>query len=116
MSIGSPNIDGVRTVFFKVNGQTRNVEIADNTITVEKVENKKVEPEATNQIGAPLQGMLSKLLVEEGQAVKKNDPLFVIEAMKMESTVAAIEDGQVKIIHLKEGTMVKSDDLVVSLE
>jgi pyruvate carboxylase len=40
--------------------------------------------------------MLSNVFVKEGQAVKKNQPLFVIEAMKMETTVTAPEDVTIR--------------------
>lgn len=116
LSVGSPKEDGMRTVFFKVNGQTRNIEITDNTLKVEKIENKKVDKEVSGQIGAPLQGLLSKILVTVGQKVAKNEPLFVIEAMKMESNVGAVQDGIIKSIHLSEGTMVHGDDLVITME
>jgi pyruvate carboxylase len=55
-------------------------------------------------------------MVEEGDKVKKNQELFVIEAMKMGTTITANISGTVKKIHLSEGTMVKSDDLVVEME
>ena len=67
-------------------------------------------------MGAPLQGLLIKILVKGGQKIKKNDPLFVIEAMKMETTVTAGSKATVKKINLKEGTMVHTEDLVVTLE
>ncbi len=116
LSVGIPNEDGMRTVFFKVNGQTRFVEIQDKSLEVEKVENPKANPENANEVGAPLQGMLSKVLVKKGQEVGKNTPLFVIEAMKMETNVAATQGGKVKKIALKEGTLVGQDDLVIVLE
>jgi pyruvate carboxylase len=104
------------TVFFKVNGQTRNVEIKDDSIKVEKVVHQKAEKENDRHMGAPLQGSLSSIMVEEGDKVKKNQELFVIEAMKMGTTITANISGTVKKIHLSEGTMVKSDDLVVEME
>ena len=51
--------------------------------------------------------------MKKGQKVKKNDPLFIIEAMKMETTVAAVEDGVIKKVVLKEGVLVKQDDLIL---
>ncbi|MGK0295306.1 MAG: pyruvate carboxylase, partial [Ulvibacter sp.] len=42
--------------------------------------------------------------------------LFVIEAMKMETTVTATRAGKVKSIRLKPGVMVKKDDLIVTME
>jgi pyruvate carboxylase len=115
LSVGIPNDEGMRTVFFKVNGENRFVEILDKSLTITKEENIKVDVENTNQIGAPLQGLLYKILVKKGQEIKENDPLFIIEAMKMESTVTAFKAGKVKSITLKEGSMVKQDDLIITM-
>lgn len=116
VSIGEPNEDGNVTVFFKVNGQTRNVEVMDKSIKVEKVEYAKVDKTDQKQIGAPLQGSLSSVLVKKGQEIKKNDPLFTIEAMKMETTITANEDATIEDILLQSGTMVNADDLIVVLK
>ncbi|WP_179351768.1 pyruvate carboxylase [Winogradskyella vidalii] len=116
LSVSIPNSDGVRTVFFKVNGENRFVEIFDTSLEIKKVEHVKIDPEDSNQIGAPLQGSLYKVLVKKGLAVKENDPLFIIEAMKMETTVTANKAGKIKSISLSEGHMVKQDDLVITLE
>ncbi|AXT63182.1 pyruvate carboxylase [Aquimarina sp. AD10] len=116
ISVGDPNDEGVVTVFFKINGQTRNVEIQDSAIKVDKVSHVKVDKADDKQIGAPLQGSLSSILVKSGQEVKKNEPLFIIEAMKMETTITANEDAVVKKIILKSGTMVEADDLVITLK
>ena len=114
-SLSPVNDDGIRTVFFKLNGQTRNIEVRDKSVTVERVQHQKVDKANIRQVGAPLQGMLSKILVEKDKPVKKNTPLFVIEAMKMETTITAPEDMQVSAIHLAEGTLVNTDDLVLTL-
>ena len=44
--------------------------------------------------------MLSKLLVKKDEEVKKNQPLFIIEAMKMETTITATTNGTIKSIEL----------------
>jgi len=116
ISVGDANEEGVVTVFFKINGQTRNVEIQDASIKVDKVVHAKVNKADAKEIGAPLQGSLSSVLVKSGQAVKKNEPLFIIEAMKMETTITANEDAVIKKIVLKSGSMVEADDLVVLLK
>ena len=112
--VTDPNEDGIRSVFFKFNGTTRVIEIKDKNVTTDKVAHKKAE--ADNEIGAPLQGSLSSVVVKAGDTIKKNDPLFIIEAMKMESTVTAPFEGKVKAIHLQAGVMVEQDDLVVEFE
>ncbi|NOY46850.1 MAG: pyruvate carboxylase [Chlorobi bacterium] len=116
LSVGMPNEEGMRTVFFKVNGENRFVETLDKSLNITKEENIKADANDTNQIGAPLQGSLYKVLVKRGQDIKENDPLFVIEAMKMETTVVAFKAGKVKSVTLKEGSMVMQDDLIVTVE
>ncbi|MGJ8592371.1 MAG: pyruvate carboxylase [Aquaticitalea sp.] len=116
LSVGIPNEEGVRIVFFKVNGENRFVEILDTSLNIKKDEHIKIDTSDLNQIGAPLQGSLYKVLVKKGQDLKENEPLFIIEAMKMETTVTAFKAGKVKSIALKEGSMVKQDDLIVTLE
>jgi pyruvate carboxylase len=116
LSIGEANEDGEVEVFFKVNGQTRAVKVQDKTVKVEKVAHAKIDKSNPKEVGAPLQGSLSKILVKEGQKVNKNEPMFIIEAMKMETTVTANTDGEVERVVLKEGEMVFADDLVVAMK
>ncbi|MGB3151535.1 MAG: pyruvate carboxylase, partial [Maribacter sp.] len=113
---GEPDDAGNVSIYFKVNGQLRNVVVKDTSVKVTKIENKKVDSADPKQIGAPLQGLLSSILVKKGQEIKKNQPLFVIEAMKMESTVTATEEGVVNHIQLTSGSLVNTDDLVLVLE
>jgi len=113
---GEPDDNGNVNILFKVNGQLRNVLIKDSSIKVVKIENVKADKNNPKQIGAPLQGLLSSILVKKGQKVKKNQPLFVIEAMKMESTVTAIVEGVVDKIQLVGGSLVQSDDLVLIIQ
>ena len=114
-SIGRANNEGMVTIYFKVNGQGRTVQIKDQNIKVNVIENIKVDKGDVCQVGAPLQGLLSTILVKSGEKITKNQPLFIIEAMKMETTITATENGVIKNIVLKEGTMVNSDDLILQL-
>lgn len=111
--MGEANEDGMREVFFQINGQTRNILIKDNTIKVQKVSNIKIS--GPNDIGAPLQGKLVEIKVKEGDVIKKGQPLFVIEAMKMESTINSNLDGVVKKVYLKQNAMVEQDDCLLSV-
>ena len=108
------NEEGKRTVFFKLNGQTRAVQIKDNTVKVTKKQHVKATE--SNHIGAPLQGKLVGLKVKKGDEISADQPLFVLEAMKMESSVMSPIDGKVKKVHLSEGTMVEQNDMVIELE
>lgn len=113
---GTPDEAGNVSIFFKVNGQLRNILIRDTSVKIDVVENEKASADNPKQVGAPLQGLLSSVLVKKGQEVVKNQPLFIIEAMKMETTVTATEEGIVDRIVLKGGSLVNSDDLVLSFK
>jgi len=56
------------------------------------------------------------VLVKKGEEVKENQPLFIIEAMKMETTVTAVSKGVVGKVQLQSGSLVNTDDLVLILE
>ncbi|MEK7253206.1 MAG: biotin/lipoyl-containing protein, partial [Bacteroidota bacterium] len=113
INLSDADAHGERLVFFRLNGQVRSLKVKDKKVASAVVEHRKVSGE--NEIGAPLQGSLARILVKEGDAVELNAPLFVIEAMKMESTVASPVAGVVKKIHLAERTLVAQDDLVMEI-
>ncbi|NNF01923.1 MAG: pyruvate carboxylase [Bacteroidia bacterium] len=104
---------GKRSVYFRLNGQTRIIEVEDLNSGITKVVHEKAR--GANHIGAPLQGLLSKVFVKEGEFVKQNTPLFTIEAMKMETTITAPGDLTLNKIVLGEGTMVEAEDLVLEV-
>ncbi len=113
---GEPDEAGNVSIFFKINGQLRNVMIKDRSVKVQKTQNEKADADDPKQVGAPLQGLLSTVLVKKGQAVKRNQPLFIIEAMKMETTVTANAEGTVDKIQLEGGSLVNAEDLVLILK
>ncbi len=114
--IAEPDEEGFRQVTFELNGQSRRVRVKDNQYQVKIVQHAKAAKDSDSEIGAPLQGKLSGILAKVGQDVDEGTPLFVIEAMKMESTISAPRAGKVKKIYLEAGGMVEQDDLVVELE
>jgi pyruvate carboxylase len=116
LTCSEPDEEGKRKVFMRLNGQTRIIEVQDKSRNIISRENAKIDKANARQVGAPLQGKLSQILIKPGDDIKRNQPLFVIEAMKMETTVASNETGKVKDIILAAGSMVKTDDLVLVLE
>ena len=116
LTCSEPDSEGRRKVFMRLNGQTRIIEVADKSIKVMHAEHRKADKGSAQQVGAPLQGKLSQVLVKEGEEVRLNQPLFIIEAMKMETTITASVNGRVRSLVLQPGTMVKSEDLVLELE
>ncbi len=72
-------------------------------------------PVAGAKVVSPLPGSIIKVLVSEGQAVKKGDTLLTLESMKMENAVAAEQDGTVKQICVTAGQTVMQDDVLIVL-
>ena len=112
--VSDPDENGMRTVSFELNGQTRKVEVRDWSHQVQKTQHRKAFED--HEIGTPIQGKISEIKVKEGDKVKENAPLFVIEAMKMETTITAAYSGTISKIHLQEGIMVEQEDLVLEIE
>lgn len=110
-----PDANGMREVSFELNGYSRKVKIRDQSIASLIPAHKKLTmPE--REIGAPLQGRLSNIKVKAGDTVAAMAPLFVIEAMKMETTVAAPRDGKIRAVLLTEGTMIEQEDVIIEFE
>ena len=81
-----------------------------------KAEAPKAAPAAGGvQVKSPLPGSVIKVLVSEGQAVKKGDTLLTLESMKMENAIMAEVDGTVKQIAVTPGQNVMQDDLLIVL-
>ena len=55
---------------------------------------------------APMNGTMVGVLVEAGQQVSKDQPLVIMEAMKMEHTIKAPSNGTIDEVYFKEGDMV----------
>ena len=66
-------------------------------------------------VNAPMPGTILKVNVKVGDAVKKNDLICILEAMKMENEIFAAEDGTVTAINTPQGTSVNTGDAIVTL-
>lgn len=67
-------------------------------------------------ITSEMTGSIWKVLVEIGQEVAEGDTVILIEAMKMEIPVVAMDSGRVAEILVAEGDMVADGDVVIRLE
>jgi 3-methylcrotonyl-CoA carboxylase alpha subunit len=71
---------------------------------------------AAGHIKAPMPGKILKVLVKEGDTVAAESTLVVMEAMKMEYSLAAPVASRVKAIKCKEGQQVALSHVLVELE
>ena len=72
--------------------------------------------EQEQKITPPMPAVVIRVLVAEGDAVKKRQPLIVLSAMKMESTLVAPYDGTVKKINAAEGQQVMPGLILIEIE
>ncbi len=120
---------GQREVFYEVNGEVRQVSVDDNKASVENTSRPKADAGDSSQIGAPMSGVVVDVRVHQGTEVKKGDPVAVLSAMKMVSSVprfgnvttlilvkemviSAPHSGKVDDLRVKEGDSVDGSDLV----
>ena len=68
------------------------------------------------EVTAPMVGKVVKILVEVGAEVEEDEPIVMIEAMKVEMPVVAPDDGTVASIEVKEGDTVDADQVLARLE
>ena len=115
LSIGAPRPDGTRAVNFELNGSTRQVILQDRSIVASAITNRKADRDNPNHIAATMSGSVVKSLVEVGTRVKKDQPIMVTEAMKMETTIQAPCDGFVKEIVTGNGASIQTGDLLMIL-
>lgn len=116
LTTGEAREDGTRTVFFELNGQPREVVVADRSLEGKLHKQPKADPDDANHVPAPMPGKVSTVAVKKGQAVKSGERLLSIEAMKMETAVYCPRDAKVADILVKPGSVVSARDLLVVLE
>ena len=109
--------EGMREAIFEVNGNRRIIKIKDKTVTVNS-SNSVLYADENNpmEIGANIPGNIIKVLVKEGETVEANQPIAVIEAMKMETNILAAAAGTVERIYVSEGQQVKAGEMVAKLK
>jgi len=65
---------------------------------------------------SPVTGIVIKVNIEPGQSVQANEPIMVLEAMKMETNVSAHAAGKVKSVRVAKGDSVKVGQVLVEFE
>jgi pyruvate carboxylase len=116
LTTGEPREDGMRTIFFELNGQPREVVVPDRALEGNLHKHPKADPEDPNDVAAPMPGKVSSVVVKKGQKVKGGERLLSIEAMKMETAVYSPRESTVADVLVKAGSTVVAGDLLIVLE
>ena len=126
------NASGEYTV--TVNGNAYGVKLSDNAAVVNGVsyplsivDGIKAAPApaaapvaqtvvtGSENVVAPMPGLVLRLNVKVGDSVKKNDEIVIMEAMKMENPIYAPCDGQITSIAVNQGDQIQADDLILTI-
>ena len=106
--------EGRVKVFFELNGQPRMIRVAKAGAASVRSRPRARDGDPS-QVGAPMPGAVVTVAVHAGQVVSKGQPLLSIEAMKMETVIAAECDGVVKALHVVPGDRIEAKDLLIEL-
>ena len=82
-------------------------ELEDEVKIIEKAQKATGTMGGAGSLQSPMPGKIFKVLKNEGDSVEAGEAILVLEAMKMEHTIKAQQDGVVKKIHFAEGAQVQ---------
>lgn len=101
----------------KVNNNLYEVGIADALdLLIQSMGIERGRTKVVNAIKAPMPGLILEIAVAVGQEVKENDPLLILEAMKMENSFLSPRDGVIKSIAVEKGHAVDKGQLLIEFE
>ncbi len=114
-AIGEPDDKGLRRVVFRLNGQLRPIDVRDQSVDATTGSVEKADTGNPGHVAAPFTGVV-RLQVEMGDKVEANQPIAVIEAMKMESVISAPVSGVVERLGGPEVRSVEPGDLLLAIK
>ena len=102
------------TVRMRIGGHTYTVKLQDEQSRLMKTLGLDKAAQKVTDIKAPMPGLVLNILVKPGDAVKRNDPVLVLEAMKMENVIKAPGDALVAAVPAEKGKAVEKGQLLVT--
>ena len=106
-----------KIVALKIDGDRFEVKLTDeydnllHSLGMDASATKKV-----NELKAPMPGVVVDVIVSVGDEVAKDDPLVVLEAMKMENMLKSPTDGIVSSVNIEKGDTVEKNRVLVNFE
>lgn len=106
-----------KSLDIKVNGNLYKVQVQDPfDQLLKKLGLDMASSAKINEVKAPMPGLVLGVKVEAGQEVVKDDPLMVLEAMKMENVLKSPGEAKVKKVHVKAGDAVEKNTVLIEFE
>ena len=102
-------------VTLDINGKVVQVDVKDHiALMLEKLGIDNTPESVINEVRAPMPGVIMSIVVEEGQEIKKGEPLLILEAMKMENMIKSPTDATVASIAVQKGQSVEKNETLIS--
>lgn len=95
------------------------ISVGHRDFTIIDHKNQKRIKGSQNESGgmvSPMPGKILKVLVSVGALVDEGDPLIIMEAMKMEHTIKASENGKVISLNCKEGSLIDGGVILCAIK
>lgn len=106
-----------KTFTIWVNGKEYEVKAKDDfDLLLDKMGLADLATTKVNDVKAPMPGLVLKIMVKPGQEVAKDDPILILEAMKMENVLKSPTDGVVKEIGVEKGDAVEKNTVLITFE
>lgn len=104
-------------VTLRINGNTYEVTVkSDFDKLLERLGMGLGSSATLSQIKAPMPGMVLDVMVTPGQTVQKDEPLLILEAMKMENVIKSPRDGEIDSVGVVKGSAIEKNTLLVEFK
>lgn len=114
-AISEPDAKGMRHVICTLNGQSRTVEVRDNSAESNVKEAEKADTSNKGHVAAPFAGGVS-ITAQVGDKIAAGDQVATIEAMKMEASITSPVAGTVERVVFNDVAQVQGGDLLLVLK
>ncbi len=105
-----------KTYTFRIGGENFTVRLeTELDQLINRMGLRKGKSHVMKEVRAPMPGLVLQILVQPGAAVEKDDPLLILEAMKMENVIKATGEGVVKKIRVEKGAAVDKGVVLIEM-
>ncbi len=106
-----------KKVSLKINGNRFQVELTDQYDDLLKSMGMGIGVvQKVNELKAPMPGVVFEIKVNIGDEIKKDDPILVLEAMKMENILKSPIDATIKSILVNKGDTVEKNKVLIEFD
>lgn len=106
-----------RQLSLRINGNTYEVTVkSDFDKLLERLGMGPGSVTTLSQIKAPMPGMVLDVMVTPGQVVQKDEPLIILEAMKMENVIKSPREGEIESVGVAKGVAIEKNTLLIEFK